>query len=196
MREKIDWRLVVLLTVVGAIATLLGVRLASSVDDALSGLLIEVGVGVGLVGAIFLLERRMVRTVTKAAAEIQVETGRLREQTDQLQERIVRLEDLDRAQEEEVARRQEAVADAATRARSGDLSAAAIHDLLADAKANNWLRGASFRVRGVGLGNSVVAGQAAFSYSLMSPSHRVVLSAVTLAGIDGGGSCAASGGRC
>ncbi len=49
---------------------------------------------------------------------------------------------------------------------------------------------------GVGLGNSVLAGQAAFSYSLMRPSHRVVLITATLAGIDGGWSSAASGGRC
>lgn len=48
----------------------------------------------------------------------------------------------------------------------------------------------------VGLGNSVVPGQAAFSYSLTRPSHRAVRSSVTLAGTDGGWLSAASGGRC
>ena len=48
----------------------------------------------------------------------------------------------------------------------------------------------------VGLGNSVVSLQAAFSYSLMRPSHRVVRSTVMLAVTDGGWSRAPSGGRC
>ena len=44
----------------------------------------------------------------------------------------------------------------------------------------------------VGLGNSV----AAFSYSLMRPSHRAVRSTVTVVGGLGGGSVVGVGGRC
>ncbi len=48
----------------------------------------------------------------------------------------------------------------------------------------------------VGLGNSVVPGQAAILYSLMRPSHRLVRSAVTVAGGVSGGSSTGVGGRC
>jgi len=47
----------------------------------------------------------------------------------------------------------------------------------------------------VGLGNPVAAGHAAFLYSLMRPSQRVVRSAVTVVGGEGGGTEAGVGGR-
>jgi len=56
--------------------------------------------------------------------------------------------------------------------------------------------GLAASVEPVGLGNSVVAGQAAFWYSLMSPSHRSVRSTMTVAGGVSGGSSNGVGGRC
>lgn len=97
-----NWKLVAGVTVAGASGVLVGAWLQDWTSDAWGGVLVEVGAGLGLVAAIVFLERRLLREVSERAesAAREAATTATREATEDLRERITRLEDLERAQEE------------------------------------------------------------------------------------------------
>ena len=145
MQERINWSLVTGLAVVGGAAITVALVLMDFSKEALSGILIEFGAGVGLVGAFVLIERRIYRqvaTVSKTAVNVAVQA-----ETAALRERIVRLENLDN--EQEALRHERHSRDTATadRVLFDELTCATIVELLNSAIENNLIDPHRFRVR-------------------------------------------------
>ena len=145
MNEKINWWLVIVLSVIGVAAIVWGLALEDYASGAFSGLLIEIGAGVGLIGAVVLLERQLVSRISTAAAAATTET--IRDATADLQERIVRLENLEEAQHDERSRRHSEQHAAINRVRGGELTAESVGELFLGAIEDRLIVDDMFRVR-------------------------------------------------
>ena len=143
--EKINWPLVLLLTGFGVITAIGGLAVADFDRSAFSGLLIEIGAGVGLVATVVLIERRLIGRISDAASAVATET--VRTETAGLQERIVRLENLDEAHEQERAHRRTSNEATVQRVLNDELTAAAVGELLVDAIEDRLLVDDTFGVR-------------------------------------------------
>ena len=99
-----NWKPAVVVTALGLLLVGVGAWFADSWRDAASGVLIEVGAGIGLVAAIVWLERRFLRQNVREIAA--AEAGeKVREVVVETEERISRLEELAKYEEEERFRR-------------------------------------------------------------------------------------------
>lgn len=145
MDEKINWLLVLALTGLGLVAVIGGLAVADFGDSAISGLLIEIGVGVGLIATVVLVERRLIRRISDAASAVAAEA--VRSETAGFQERIVRLENLDEARQQERDRRYRSNDDMIRKVLAEELTAASLGELLVVAINDRLVDDRSFGVR-------------------------------------------------
>ena len=99
---KINWTLAAVLTLVGIAFGAGGIALAGSTKETWAAVFIEVGGALALAALLAIAEGRLVREVTKSTNEA------VRRETAAINERLLRLEDLDDAQRSERARRDDA----------------------------------------------------------------------------------------
>lgn len=95
MRQRVNWPLVLLLSILGAAGVLGALALDDWSREGWSSVLIETGAALALLSALVLLEQRIVRNVAESTARTEAQRV-----TAELQDRVQRLEDLDSAQNE------------------------------------------------------------------------------------------------
>lgn len=144
-QERINWWVVGLATMAGLAAMVLGLWLGDWSKESWSAVAIEVGAAIGLVSAIVLLERHVVRRValvaeTTARAEAERVTADLRG-------RVQSLEDLDVAQRDTHAARRDHDRQRLDSVRSGEVTSSAIGDLLVSAINDRLFAADDFCVR-------------------------------------------------
>ena len=144
MDTRLRWKPAVGATLLGLVAITAGLWIAGFSKDAWSGALIGIGSALALLAVLAVLERRLVAEVNSSAER----TARAvaRQETGALEERIVRLEDLDDIQQSSREQRRRAASAAAEAVRSGGVDPRTIGTLLRDA-AEDGLLAESIRVR-------------------------------------------------
>lgn len=144
--ERLDWQIAGLVTLLGVGAIFVGLYLADFERDAWSGLSIEVGAAIALVAILFVLERRLIAR-TRTTAETAARTA-AREVTDAIEERLVRLEELDDAQLQSREQRRRQADSTSEAVRTEGLDAARVAELLkVAAKSNLFAIEEGIRVR-------------------------------------------------
>lgn len=142
MRQRVNWPLVLLLSILGAAGVLGALALDDWSREGWSSVLIETGAALALLSALVLLEQRIVRNVAESTARTEAQRV-----TAELQDRVQRLEDLDSAQNERRTERR-SVADRQLQAiRDGAISHSSVGELLVDGVRDRLFDGDSFHVR-------------------------------------------------
>ena len=143
--ERINWRVAVPTTVMGAGLALGGLVVGDFHASAVSSLMLNAGTVVALLAVVVVVQPRLMRQVkhtVEGAATAAVDRA-----TSELRERVVRLEDLDRAQEEEREARHRDRDAAIERLETEGLSPSAVGELLAAAHDEGLFDARQFRVR-------------------------------------------------
>lgn len=142
MRQRVNWPLVLLLSILGVGGVLGALALADWSREAWSSVFIEGGAALALLSALVLLEQRIVRNVAESTARTEAQRV-----TAALQDRVQRLEELDSAQNERRTERRSA-ADRQLRAiRDGAISHSSVGELLVEGMRDRLFDGDSFHVR-------------------------------------------------
>lgn len=142
MHQRVNWPLVLLLSILGAGGVIGALALDDWSRDTWSSVLIEAGAALGLLSALVLLEQRIVRNVATSTAR--TETQRI---TARLENRVQRLEDLDAAQNERRAERRNAGDRQLQAIRDGAISHSSVGELLVEGVRDRLFDGDSFHVR-------------------------------------------------
>lgn len=142
----VNVRTALFVTMLGVIAIGGGLWLGRFDRQAFSGLLLEIGAAIGLVAVLVVVEERLVRRASTAAAASAREV--VREESRNLADRVLRLEELDEAhaarRDEQRERDQEAV----NRIRVGGLDVGSVAKLLVQAENEGLIAsGWGFRIR-------------------------------------------------
>jgi low affinity Fe/Cu permease len=145
VRERIDWKVAVPATAAGIGLIVAGLWAGGFHEAATSDVLIDVGTAIGLVLVIVLLQRRILVQVALVARQTAEET--VERETSGLRDRVVRLENLDEAQEQERERRRRASTEPVRRLVNDELSAQVVGQVLAYAYGERMLDPERFRVR-------------------------------------------------
>lgn len=141
MRERLNWWIVIPVTIVGAALVVGGVVLPGLDKSTIGSLLVEVGVSFGLLGFLAAIEPRL-------RARIQETTRRaVREETAVLTSRVERLEDLQVAQDEARRRRAADQDEAIRRLRTDNITTTSVGQLLAAGHEERLLDDYWFKVR-------------------------------------------------
>lgn len=111
--RRLNWQVALTVVLSGVVVILVGVAIASNRTDALSGVLINIGVAFVLVAALVVVERRLVRRVESVAESTAREVSTA--QTSDLRSRVDALEELERNQQSERQRRYREADDAVAR---------------------------------------------------------------------------------
>ncbi len=145
MRQRINWKVAVPVTLVGIVLVVWGLALGKFTRSTVSGTLIQFGSVFGLVLVVVLIEPRLFRRVREAAKAVAQET--VERETADLRDRVVRLENLDEAQATERQRRRQEADDAIRRLVGDEVSPETVGHLLATGYEQNLFDGGEFRVR-------------------------------------------------
>lgn len=145
MRERVNWKVAALVTMIGAVLALGGLAVGGFDSASVSSLLLNLGSAVALIAVAVALEPRLTRRVRRVVEGATAEA--VEQSTSEIRERVERLEDLERAQLEERERRRGERDAGVERLRSDVLSPSAVGELLAAAHDEHLFDGRQFRVR-------------------------------------------------
>jgi hypothetical protein len=135
--ERLNLRIVALVTLAGLAAVVFGLYLADFNRDSWSSLSVDIGTSIALVAVLFILERRLIaRTKTTAVTAAR---SAAREVTEAFEERLVRLEELDEAQLRSRAERRRRDDSTIEAVRTEGLDARKVVELLRGAADSNLL---------------------------------------------------------
>jgi hypothetical protein len=142
MRQRVNWPLVLLLSILGVGGVLGALALDDWTREAWSSVLIEAGAALALLSALVLLEQRIVRNVAESTARTEAQRV-----TDELENRVRRLEELDSAQNERHAERRSAAHRQLRAIRDGAIWHSSVGELLVEGVRDRLFDGDSFHVR-------------------------------------------------
>lgn len=137
MKERLNWWVAIPVTAVGGGAVIAALYMEKWSDQAVSSMLLEFGAALGLVVALVLIEPRVTRRVTEAAAKVAVEA--VQEESAKLRDRVLKLEDLGDAQRLKREERRAEASSGIDDLLSGPLSAETTGQLLYEAFAAGLL---------------------------------------------------------
>jgi hypothetical protein len=142
VRERINWPVVAAVTITGLGALAIGLWLGDATAETWSSVFIEIGVAVGLLSVLVVLERRVVRRVAASTAREEVESVAA-----DLRGRIERLEDVDAVQEQERSEQRQLARTQTEAIRTGNISSSSVGNVIVEAVRDRLLDPDFFHVR-------------------------------------------------